>query len=107
MYSTSLFGREETFSRSRYDDSGLIPGMLDLACSDVFGCVVVGIDVGCAVGGGGGGCWKGEYFVSEGPAAACPCTVAAERRKSAILSLYASFNDDTESCPSLRVFEMH
>ena len=101
MYSTSLLGREETLSRSRYDDNGLIPGVLDLACSDVFGCVVVGVCAGCVVGIGGGGGWKGEYFVSEVLGAASPGTVAAERCKSAILSLYASFNDETELCPSL------
>lgn len=31
MYSTSLFGRLETFSRSRYADRGLMPGAAVLA----------------------------------------------------------------------------
>jgi len=57
------------------------------------------------MGDGGGGCWKGECFLAERSEAACPSAVAAERCKSEILSLYASFSDEIESCPSLVNFQ--
>ena len=89
IYSTSLLGRDETLSRSRYDDNGLIPGVLVLVSTDDFTWVVFCVDVGSPMGdgGGGGGCWKGEYSFAGGLGAASPGIVAAKRRKSEILSL--------------------
>jgi hypothetical protein len=56
MYSISLFDKEATLSMSRYEDRGLIPGVLEEDCFcgsvGVF-CVVAPV---CGDGGGGGGC---------------------------------------------------